>query len=88
MSTYDTYGEHQLKVDPTGRSYSVGEKSPLPDGVYMTNEGCIVIYDGFFIAQYKTVTSKWGDIIEPGQVLDHLHPLKDLLDTIGEHDPT
>lgn len=80
MGVYDTYGNTQLKVGPCElKCYDVGDEVEIPDGIYIGNEGAIVIQDGKFVAEFDKLMSKWGDVIEPSAVIDSFHPIKQAL---------
>lgn len=61
MGLYSTYGSVQLKVNEDVRTYQVGDNCPLEDGIYVGREGIVVILDGVFLAEYKTLTDKYGN---------------------------
>lgn len=67
MGIYDTYGDkfQQLKVgDVDMRHYKVGDRPEIPDGIYCTYEGAIVIVNGIFVADITThdrIFDKWGN---------------------------
>ena len=68
MGVFDSYGERggQLKVgDVYLRHFNVGDEVNIPDGVYLTYVNVIVIHNGVFIAEFETLTSKWGESIAP-----------------------
>ena len=74
MGAYDSYGEQagQLKVgDVSLHHFDVGDTVSIPDGVYLTHVNVIVILDGVFVAEFETLTSKWGGPIEPSGCLEH-----------------
>lgn len=80
MGVYDTYGDTQLKVGLCAlRCYNVGDKVEIPDGIYIGNVGAVVILDGKFVAEFKKLTSRWGDVIEPSDAIDSFHPVKQAL---------
>lgn len=80
MGVYDIYGDTQLKVGPCLlKCYNVGDEVEIPDGIYIANEGVVVILDGKFVAEFDKLMSKWGDVIDPGAVIDSFHPVKQAL---------
>jgi len=64
MGIYNTYGKVQLKVeaDCTLKSFKVGDRVTLNDGVYFGNEGCVVVKNGIFIGEFSEIHDKWGKI--------------------------
>ena len=65
MGIYDTYGAgHQVKINGTFSYYEIGENCPLPDGIYITREGAIVVIGGKFIAEFEYVCDKWGNPLD------------------------
>lgn len=67
MGIYDTYGDTQLKVGDVDMSdYQIGDKAPLPDGIYFALEGAVVIYRNLFVAEIPldAVFDKWGGKVE------------------------
>lgn len=73
---YDTYGNCQLKTgECIGDNYEVGDKVPISDGIYLCNEGAIVIKDGIFVAEFESLVSKWGHKIEIDPIISELNPI-------------
>jgi hypothetical protein len=61
MGCYDTYGKIGLQVkcgESLMNEYHVGDKTTLPDGIYVGNEGAIAVYNGKFVAEAKDLTDK------------------------------
>ena len=80
MGIYDTYGDVQIKVGEVAcRNFEIGDKSPLPDGIYIGLEAAIVIKNGIFVAQFKTIIDKWGNEYCCSEIIDPNHPLKEIL---------
>jgi len=98
MGVYDTYGEQtgQLKVgDVSLCHYDVGDTVSIPDGVYLTYVNVIVILNGVFIAEFETLTSKWGEpiktILEQAQRdwwSDYDYDLEQVMEELAEGDGT
>lgn len=85
MGMYDTYGDVQLKVgDVEMRHFQIGDDVPIEDGVYVAREGVVVIADGRFFAYFPTLKSKWGDEINPEDVLRPHDYIKDAVE-LGSH---
>ena len=82
MGVYDTYGEQagQLKVIDTVslRHYDVGDKVNIPDGIYLTYVNAIVILNGVFIAEFETLTTKWGEPMRPRTIIGQIWSDDDL----------
>ena len=71
MGVFDSYGNAQLKIgDVCCQNFDIGDKVPLPDGVYLDHECIIVILHGKFIAEFEHLTDKWGRAILSDDVLD------------------
>lgn len=76
MGIYDIYGQSQLKVgDVSMKVFTVGDKSPLPDGVYVDYGGVTVIKGGIFVAEFPCLYTKWGDLIDQRGILDNDNPV-------------
>jgi len=70
MGIYDTYGGIQLKVGDVDMNYfDVGDTVPIEDGVYLTPEGIVVILDGKLVRTFEKAISKWGEPIDPEDIL-------------------
>ena len=70
MGVYDEYAGLQLKVGPCQLGqYALGDKVPIDDGVYVAWGGVVVIRNGLFVAAFEHLLSKWGDVIDPEDVL-------------------
>lgn len=79
MGVYNIYAGVQLKVEPDCdlSEYKIGDKVPLPDGVYVGNEGFVVIIKGILIGMFPTITTKWGDSRTSEDVLVKSDPYMD-----------
>lgn len=76
MGVFDDYGRVQLKVgQPRCHYFQLGDAVEIPDGVYLGNEGVVVIHGGKFIAQYPEIISKWGDLLQPSDLLYPHNPV-------------
>ena len=61
MGLYDIYGNIQLKVGEVElRHFKVGDRVPIPDGIYVGHEGAVVITKGRFVASFPHLINKWG----------------------------
>jgi hypothetical protein len=71
MGVYNTYAGVQLKVesDCDLREYQIGDKVTLLDGIYVGNEGFAVIISGVLVSIFPMITTKWGDLLDPENVL-------------------
>lgn len=76
MGYYDCYEEIQIKVNPSGKTYKLGDKVEIDDGVYLGYEGVIVILGGQFIAKVDVLYDKWGGVIEPNSIIDRYNPVQ------------
>ena len=85
MGVYDVYGNSQLKVRPGQMEfYKVGDKADIPNGVYLDYGGVVVIHKGKFIAEFETLTNKWGGGIEPKEVIEADNPLNTAINDLNE----
>lgn len=70
MGVYDTYGNTQLKVgDCILKSYDIGDKVDILDGVYVAPDGVVVVINGIFVAEFDHLTDKYGCGIMARQML-------------------
>ena len=75
MSIYDTFDGVQIKCGPCEmHDYSLGQKVPLLDGVYLGNEGAIVILHGVLMASFVDVRDKWGNLLDSDALIRPNHP--------------
>jgi len=71
MGVYDTYNGIQLKVGPClCEDYELADNVPIEDGIYVGHGGFVVIISGILHATFDALTTKWGGVITPHQVLD------------------
>lgn len=80
MGAYDTYGhtQAQIKMGPLeGTSYLIGADVPIPNGIYITYEGIVIIHNGKLLDVFgpNTLRTKWGDNIRPHDILDKYNPV-------------
>jgi len=85
VGVYDCYGDCQLKVGPCElNAYKIGDKVFIPDGIYLDYGGAVVIKDGVFVAEYKSLTDKYGTPINIHDLVDERNPVsqavKNMLD--------
>jgi hypothetical protein len=61
----------RLNVLDEGRKYNRLEASPLGDGIYLGEEGAVVIRDGVFIGCFELFRDKWGGevLCQPGELI-------------------
>jgi hypothetical protein len=71
MGMYDEYDGQQMKIgdDLTCHNFEIGDEVTIPDGAYLTWEGVVVIHDGRLVCTFPTLTTKWGDAVQPGVAL-------------------
>jgi len=84
MGVYDTYGKNgvQIKAGNDGMSmndFSVGDKVPLSDGIYIGYEGTIVIKDGIFIQEGLFIKDKWGGILNYWSMIKDNNPISEAI---------
>jgi hypothetical protein len=85
MGLYDTYGKIGLQVKCGGaflNNYHVGNKTTLPDGIYVGYEGAIAIYKGKFVAEAKCLTDKWGGYIPCRDIIGQRNPILKALEDL------
>lgn len=74
MGVYDCYGKDgvQLKIGPCElKQYNEGDKVDITDGIYIANEGVVIIHDGKLLATYEILYDKYGGILEPKGVWEN-----------------
>jgi len=85
MGLYNCFGERgiQLKAEDYDelmiKSYKIGDKINLPDGVYVANEGIVVIYRGTFVAEVDSIYDKYGGIINLSNELEKRNPIAQVI---------
>lgn len=85
MGVYDTYNGIQLKVGPMDfEDYAMGDTVPIPDSVYLGNEGAVVVLNGVLAATFDRVITKWGDELKPIEIIEELSPIIQVLKIIKE----
>lgn len=86
MGIFDTYAHHdvavQIKVNQTFVTYRPGDACPLPDGVYLGNEGAVTVHHGRVVAVTDKVFSKWGDRLSPSDLIHKRNPVVQALETL------
>jgi len=77
MGVYNTYGNTQLKINEgTLKEFKIGDKVDISDGVYVGHEGVVVIKEGKMTSEFDNLTTKWGSVVTPEEVLQKHHPLR------------
>ena len=85
MGVYDTYAGIQLKVGPMDLgNYTKGDTVPIPDGVYVADEGIVVVLNSILAGTFANLISKWGDTLVPREVIEEMHPFAQALKVIRE----
>ena len=82
MGCYDTYGKirMQMKIGCDGMSdYSIGDRVPLEDGIYLGYGGAIVVKDGIFIAEFENIRDKWGNLMSCNDLIASNNPISKYL---------
>lgn len=76
MGVYDEFqipgsSDHvQLKVGPCQMDlYMIGAIVPLEDGVYLSDNGAIVILNKKYAAYFTHVIDKWGGLLDTGSII-------------------
>lgn len=75
VSIYDDYAGVQIKMRSTGKSFLVGMRVPLKDGVYLGYEGVVVVINNMFAKKFLFLTSKWGHRFRVQKILDGYNPI-------------
>lgn len=88
MGVYNSYGNlgGQLKIgdDLCLHHYDIGDEVDIPDGVYVTYANIIVIIESMFVAEFETLTTKWGNPIDPEDIINPRNPLNVHIDRVVE----
>jgi hypothetical protein len=83
MGTYDMYGTEgiQLKVgEPAMNHYKLGARAPIGDGLYVTQDGIVLIHEGIVkFAGDVPIYSKWGEEIAKDDIIDDYDAVKQAL---------
>ena len=78
MGTPDSYGDKhiQLKCRNAGSAccdhFSIGDRVPLDDGIYLATDGLIVVKDGVFIMGEQDIQDKYGNFISVSDIWEKL----------------
>ncbi len=90
MGVYDTYQGNdcfvQLKVMvsyPVPHTFNIGDSTSIADGVYVGYGGVVVIHEGKVLRVDPTLTSTWGDILNPTDIVHPLNPAMSIVDVIS-----
>lgn len=83
MGAYNCYGEVlqlQLKVgvdnpEEAYKSFSVGDKVDIPDGIYLGESGAVAIHNGILVAETESVFDKWGSQMSLDAMIGHRNPV-------------
>lgn len=85
MGVYNTYAGVQLKNgSSTLEEFKIGDVVDLPDGIYVGQEGFVIVGSAILMGKFKTITTKWGDVLQPEQVLEEYHPLKKAMQEVNK----
>jgi hypothetical protein len=85
MGMYDTYGGCQIKIgDPSLKDFVIGDKTDIPDGIYITLDGIIIIKNGTFIGENEKIFDKWGNEIDQEKIIDLIKSNNPIKIAIGE----
>lgn len=80
MGVFDTYGDDfiQLKVGDTCLShYKIGAKAIIPDGIYIANEGIVVVDGGFVVvaSAHIKIFDKRGWVVSCDDIVARRNPV-------------
>jgi hypothetical protein len=72
MGLYNIYAGCQIKIgnDLSLKDYALGDKADIPDGIYITLDGIIIIKNGIFIGVNEKIFDKWGGEIDQDGVIN------------------
>jgi hypothetical protein len=75
MGLYDSYEGCQIKVgNPSCKSYTIGDGVSIPDGVYITYEGIVVVQDETLICVCPdNIFDKWGKPVDSYTLMKVVH---------------
>lgn len=75
MGLFNTYGECQIKVgDLSLKNFTIGDKTNIPDGIYITLDGIVIIKNGTFIGENEKIFDKWGGEIDQERLINLIKP--------------
>lgn len=75
MGLYNTYGGCQIKVgDLFLKEFGLGDKADIPDGIYLTLDGIVIIKNGTFIGVNEKIFDKWGNEIDQERLINLIKP--------------
>jgi hypothetical protein len=83
MGSYDTYGKHMIQIkagECLMKEYNIGNKTDLPDGIYVGYEGVVAINKGKMVAESECLIDKWGGVIHCSDVISIKNPLRPILE--------
>lgn len=85
MGAYACYGNAQLKVgDDLSQNFQIGDEVPIPDGVYVDYGTVVIIKEGKFLAEFDSLTTKWGDTIDLRIILAPYSPMEQAIKELNE----
>lgn len=77
MGVYDIYAGVQLKCGPCELGdYEIGERVPIPDGIYLGVGGFVVVHDEKLLAVYDHMVTSWSDEVPARALADHYSPVR------------
>ena len=82
MGMYNIYGENEIQIKAGERTltqYHIGDKTDLPDGIYIGYEGAVVIREGKMIAESRLLYDKWGGEIHFSDIIDARNIINDVV---------
>jgi|WetSurMetagenome_2_1015567.scaffolds.fasta_scaffold1712409_1 hypothetical protein len=75
MGIYDTYEGCQIKVGHSSmKEFIVGDKVDIPDGIYITFDGIVIIKNSTFIGVNEKIFNKWGAEIDQEKLINLIKP--------------
>jgi len=85
MGVYETFGklDIQLKITDEWGLKQIGDDVGFSDGVYVGYEGCVVIKNGKFIAEFECLHDKWGSELNCSEIISPNNPLVNTIKAMG-----
>jgi hypothetical protein len=66
--------------------HDIGDRVPLEDGVYLSDNGAIVIIDNTYVGYFPHVIDKWGGLLDTGAIIWKENPVVKILAELREGD--
>jgi hypothetical protein len=85
MGVYNTYAGCQIKVsdDLSLKEFKIGDNVDIPDGIYISLDGVVVVKNNILVAANERIFDKWGNEIDQQKIISVIkqnNPVKQALD--------